>query len=119
MLIFIYICAPGFLESFEVKHLAIYTYTIVRHFLKTFLKIFYFIYLSFGCIGSSLLGLFSSCGERGLLLVAVCGLLICGGFSCCGARALGAWASVVVARGLSSCGSLALECRLSSCDAWA
>ena len=24
----------------------------------------------------------------------------CGGFSCCGARALGAWASVVVARGL-------------------
>ena len=25
----------------------------------------------------------------------------CGGFSCCGARALGAWASVVVAHGLS------------------
>ena len=38
----------------------------------------------------------------------------CGGFSCCGARALGAQASVVVARGLSSCGSWALECRLSS-----
>ena len=76
MLIFIYICAPGFLESFEVKHLAIYTYTIVRHFLKNFLKIFYFIYLSFGCIGSSLLGLFSSCGERGLFFVAVPGLLI-------------------------------------------
>ena len=43
--------------------------------------------------------------------------LLCGarasyfsGFSCCGARALGAWASVVVARGLSSCGSWALEC---------
>ena len=32
-----------------------------------------------------------------------------GGFSCCGARALGAWASVVVAHGLSSCGSWALE----------
>ena len=31
----------------------------------------------------------------------------CGGFSCCGARALGAWASVVVARGLSSCGARA------------
>ena len=31
----------------------------------------------------------------------------CGGFSCCGARALGARASVVVARGLSSCGSRA------------
>ena len=39
----------------------------------------------------------------------------CGGFSCCGARALGAQASVVVARGLSSCGSRTLECRLSSC----
>ena len=32
----------------------------------------------------------------------------CGGFSCCGARALGTWASVVVAHGLSSCGSRAL-----------
>ena len=39
----------------------------------------------------------------------------CSGFSCCGARALGAWASVVVARGISSCGSQALEHRLSSC----
>ena len=38
----------------------------------------------------------------------------CGGFSCCGARALGVQASVVVARGLRSCGSRALERRLSS-----
>ena len=37
----------------------------------------------------------------------------CGGFSCCGAWALGTWASVVVAQGLSSCGSRALERRLS------
>ena len=37
------------------------------------------------------------------------------GFYCCGARALGMRASVVVAQGLSSCGSRALECRLSSC----
>ena len=29
------------------------------------------------------------------------------GFSCCGARALGAWASVVAARRLSSCGTQA------------
>ena len=36
----------------------------------------------------------------------------CGDFSCCRAQALGAWASVVVAHGLSSCGSQALECRL-------
>ena len=41
----------------------------------------------------------------------------CGGFSCCRARALGARASVVVACGLSSCGSRALEHRLSSCGA--
>ena len=39
----------------------------------------------------------------------------CRGFSCCRARALGAQASVVVARGLSSCGLRALELRLSSC----
>ena len=37
-----------------------------------------------------------------------------GGFSCCGAQALGTWASVVLARGLSSCGLRALERRLSS-----
>ena len=43
----------------------------------------------------------------------------CGGFSCCRARALGMRASVVVARGLSSCGSWALEHRFSSCGAWA
>ena len=63
--------------------------------------------------------------------VAVCGLSLvvasgvtlrcgvrashCSGFSCCGAQALGTWASIVVAYGLSNCGSWALECRLSSC----
>ena len=57
---------------------------------------------------------FSSCGERGLLFVVVCGLLIAVA-SRCGARAVGARASVVVARGLSSCGSRALERRPSSC----
>ena len=36
-----------------------------------------------------------------------------------GAQALGAWASVVVAHVLSSCGSQALEYRFSSCDTWA
>ena len=44
----------------------------------------------------------------------------CGGFSCCRARALGTWASVVVAHGLSSCGPRALECMgFSSCSVWA
>ena len=40
----------------------------------------------------------------------------CRGFSCCRAWALGARASVVAARGLSSCGSQGLERRLSSWD---
>ena len=62
---------------------------------------------------------FSSCGEWGLLFVAVCGLLIAVAFLCCGTQALGTWAAVVVARGLSSCGSWALERRLSSCGAQA
>ena len=46
---------------------------------------------------------------RGLSLVAVsrrysllwCTCFLCSGFSCCGAQALGAWASVVVPQGLS------------------
>ena len=43
-----------------------------------FLKINLFIYLfTFGCVGSSLLrGAFYSCGEQGLLFIAVHGLLI-------------------------------------------
>ena len=46
-----------------------------------------------------------------------CGALAshCGGFSCCRAGAVGTLASVVVAHGLSSCSSRALERRLSSC----
>ena len=60
---------------------------------------------------------------RGLSLVGrvgatlLCGVRAshCSGFSCCGARALGTQASVVVARGLSSCGGRALEHSLSSC----
>ena len=43
---------------------------------------------------------FSSCGEQGLLFVVVHGLLIAVASLCCRARALGAQASVVVARGL-------------------
>ena len=48
---------------------------------------------------------FSSCGERGLLFIAVHGLLIVVACLCCRAWALGARASVVVARRLSSCGA--------------
>ena len=64
---------------------------------------------------------------RGLSLIAARGATLhcgvwashCGGLSCCGSWALGAGASVVVACGLNSCGSRALERRLSSCGAWA
>ena len=42
-----------------------------------------------------------------------------GGFSCCGARAPGTRVFIVAARGLSSCGSQALEHRLSGRGAWA
>ena len=58
---------------------------------------------------------FSSCGEWGLLFVAVHRLLI----AVASLVAVGAWASVVAAHRLSSCGSWALERRLSSCGAWA
>ena len=52
---------------------------------------------------------------RGLSLVATRGA-----FSCCRARALGVWASVVAARGLSICHTWALECAgFSSRGAWA
>ena len=62
---------------------------------------------------------FSSCGERGLLFAAVRKLLTAVASLCCGARALGAWVSVIVAHGLSSCSSRALKRRLSSCGAQA
>ena len=55
---------------------------------------------------------FSNCGEQGATLRCCAQASHRGGFSCCGARALGAWASVVVAHGLSSCGAWALEHRL-------
>ena len=61
---------------------------------------------------------FSSCGEQGLLFVGVHGLLIVVA-SRCRAQALGTRASVIVARSPSSCGSRALERRLSSCGAQA
>ena len=62
---------------------------------------------------------FSSCGEQGLLFVAVRGLLIVVASLCCGAQAVGTQAAVVVALRLRSCGLRALEHRLSSCGTWA
>ena len=76
-----------------------------------------FIYL--GCVGSSLLYMgFLQLQRLGATIRHGAGAFCCHGFSYCRARALGMWASVVVCR-LSSCGSQALESRLSSCGAWA
>ena len=83
-----------------------------------FIAFFFFIDLFiFGCVGSSLL-------RTGFLQLQWAGATLrcgartshCGGFSCCGARALGVWASVVVARGLQSAG-LAVVAHGPSCSA--
>ena len=93
----------------------------------------------FGCAGSSLLHrLFSGCGEGGLLSSCSSRASYCSGLSGREARmgslavkhawALwlwsthglsAAWASVVVAHGLSSCSFWVLEHRLNSCGTWA
>ena len=99
----------------------------VRKALKVFYSFIYlFIYflaaLSLCCCAQ----VFSSCGERGLLFVAVRGLLIAvgslaveHGLYAHGLQELWLMGSVVVAHGLSSCGLGALERRLSSCGTWA
>ena len=82
-----------------------FEYNVVTGILLT---LFFLAALGLRCCAQA----FSSCGEQELLFTAERGLLIavaphCGGFSCCGARAPGTRTSVVVARGLSSCGSRA------------
>ena len=67
-----------------------------------------FIYLFLAALGLHCCAqAFSSCGERGLLFVAMSRLLIAVASLVGGAWALGMWASVVVAYGLSSCGARA------------
>ena len=77
-------------------------------------SIFFLIYLFylfiFGCVGSLLLGAgFLQLWQAGATLRCGARTSHCGGFSCCGARALGTRASVVVAHGLGSCGSQAQQ----------
>ena len=82
-----------------------------------FKKIYLFI---FGCVGSSLLHTgFLQLWREGATLRCSAQASHCSGFSCRGACALGPRASVVVAGGSGSCGSWALEHRLSSCGAQA
>ena len=66
-----------------------------------YLFVYLFIYLFLAALGlCCCVWAFSSCSQRGLLFVGA-RASHCSGFSCCGARALGAPASVVVARRLS------------------
>ena len=79
-----------------------------------------FIYLFLAVLGlRCCVWAFYSCGEQQLLFHCSTQASHCGGFSCCGAQTLGARISVVVAHGLSSCSSRALEHRLSTCGAGA
>ena len=102
---------PVYIKPFRLLDSTFIQVSLFFNFLK---EIYLFVFI-IACVESSLL-------HAGFLFVAV-GLLLfcgvqashCGGFSCCGAWALGTQSSVVVARGLSSCGSRAPERRLSSC----
>ena len=86
-----------------------------------FKKFIYFIYLFLTTLGLHCCAqAFSSCNERGLLFVAVCGLLIAvaslaveHGLQACGLQQLWHVGSVVVACGLQSTGSVVVAHRLS------
>ena len=77
-------------------------------------SIFIFI---FSCIRSSLLCTgFLQLWQAGATLCCGARASHCGGFSCCGAQALGTQTSLAVARRLSSCGSWAqFLCGLEKC----
>ena len=86
------------------------------------------IIIIFDCVGSSLLCAgFLQLQQVGATVCCCTQASHCGGFSCCGAQALGARASVLAACGLSSCGTQALEHGvsvvevhgLSCCGVWA
>ena len=77
-------------------------------------KIYLFIYLFLAVLGlRCCVRAFSSCGERGATLRCGAWASHCGGFSCCGARALGVWTSVVAAHGLYSASSVVVAHGLS------
>ena len=79
-------------------------------FFNNFIYLFIFPSLGLSCCE----GLFSSCEEQGLLSSRHVQASHCGGFSCCGAWARGAWTSIPAVHGVSSCSSRALEHRLNS-----
>ena len=90
---------PSFYHEFSICPIVLYSpHTLFKK--NLFVLLFWLLWVFVAARGATL-----HCGAR---------TSPCGGFSCCGAWALGAWASVVVARGLSSCGLQALERRLNS-----
>ena len=94
------------LEDIEYSSLC---YAVGTFFLNLFYLFIYF-WLHWVFVAARELSLVAAWGGCSLLWFTAatvrCGVWAshCGGFSCCGARDLGTWASVVVARGLSSCG---------------
>ena len=85
--------------------------TVIHIDSSLFILIFFF--FNFGCVGSSLLRAgFLQLRQAGATLRCSVWASHCNGFSCCGARALGTWASVVVAHGLQSAGSVVVAPRL-------
>ena len=115
-------CIPSTPLNFEFSHVTclgqwIFIVCLLydNNFIIIFIYLFYlknlfiyFIYLFLAALGLHCCArVFSSCGERGLHFVVVHRLLIEMASLCWGARALGARTSVVVAHGLSSCGTRA------------
>ena len=60
----------------------------------------YFFFFFLAALGLCCCKLRRAGTQVGATLHCGAGACHCGGFSCCGARAIGTWASVVVARGL-------------------
>ena len=104
-----------------IAYISIVLQQYVRHFYKhlSYLLLFFFLIILFylfifGCVGSSLLHMgFLQLRQAGAALHCGPWASHCGGFSCCRVRALGAGASVVVARGLWSAGSVVVAHGLS------
>ena len=82
---------------------------LLGHMVVLFLVFCLFVcFYFFGCVRSSLLHMgFLYLWRAGVTLRCGAWASHCGSFSCCGAQALGTWASVVAACGLSSCGTQA------------
>ena len=104
----LYICVSisALQTSSSVSFFQISDFTLF-FFLKE-IGVYFFIYLFiFGCVGSSLLRAgFLQLWRAGATLRCSAWASHCGGFSCCGAWALGTRAAVVVAPGLQSAGSV-------------